>query len=155
MEGQQAPHFELDGIDENGIEKKFTLSDFLSTGKPLVLYFYPKDNTPGCTTEACDFRDNMAAVKPKATVCAISPDNAASHRKFMNNHTLNFPILSDTDKKTLEAYGAWGEKKMYGKTAKGVIRSTFIISPDGKILKHWRAVKVKGHVAAVLQALNS
>jgi thioredoxin-dependent peroxiredoxin len=152
-EGNKAPQFCLDGIDEKGAEKNYCLKDLLKSGRPLVLYFYPKDNTSGCTAEACDFRDNMNRITAKAQVVGVSPDSLKSHKGFAEKQSLNFPLLSDPDKKVLTAYGAYGEKKMYGKTVMGVIRSTFIIAPDGKVLKAWRAVKVKGHVDEVIEAL--
>jgi peroxiredoxin Q/BCP len=151
---QQAPDFCLSGIDAKGKEGEFCLKDILKQGT-LVLYFYPKDNTPGCTKEACDFRDNLNRLTAKAQVFGISPDSIQSHLKFKEKQSLNFPLLSDPDKKTLEAYGAFGEKKMYGKLAKGVIRSTFVISKDGVVLKKWSPVRVRGHVDKVLEFLGS
>ncbi len=151
-EGDKAPDFCLKGIDEKGEEKEFCLKDFL--GKKVVLYFYPKDNTPGCTQEACDFRDNIARVKDKgAVVLGVSPDSINSHKKFFEKYGLNFPLLSDPDKKIAESYGAYGEKKMYGKVTKGIIRSTFIIDEEGKIKKAFYNVKVKGHVDKVIENL--
>ncbi len=151
-EGDKAPEFCLKGIDEKGEEKEFCLKDFL--GKKVVLYFYPKDNTPGCTQEACDFRDNIARIKEKgAVVLGVSPDSINSHKKFFEKYGLNFPLLSDTDKKVAESYGAYGEKKMYGKVTKGIIRSTFIIDEEGKIKKAFYNVKVKGHVDKVIENL--
>ena len=151
-EGKKAPDFCLKGIDEKGNEKEFCLKDF--KGKKIVLYFYPRDNTPGCTKEACDFRDNMARIKRKgAIVLGISPDSINSHKKFKEKHGLSFPLLSDPDKKIAEKYGAYGEKKMYGKVKKGIIRSTFIIDEEGKIIKAFYNVKVKGHVDEVLKYL--
>jgi len=152
-EGKKAPDFCLDGIDEKRAEKRYCLKDVLKGGKPVVLYFYPKDNTSGCTTEACDFRDSMNRLTKKAVVLGVSPDSVASHIKFHEKQGLNFPLLSDPDKKALDAYGAYGEKKMYGKTVMGVIRSTFIIGTDGKVKKAWAKVKVKGHVDEVLGEL--
>jgi peroxiredoxin Q/BCP len=153
IEGNKAPDFCLDGIDANREEKSYCLKDLLEPKKPLVLYFYPKDNTSGCTAEACDFRDNMNRLTGRATVVGVSPDSVKSHKGFSEKQSLNFPLLSDPDKKVLEAYGAYGEKKMYGKTVMGVIRSTFIIAPDGKVKKSWTKVKVKGHVDEVLGEL--
>jgi len=151
-EGDKAPDFCLKGIDEEGKEKEFCLKDF--TGKKVILYFYPKDNTPGCTQEACDFRDNIERVKSKgAVVLGVSPDSISSHKKFFEKYGLNFPLLSDPDKKVAEAYGAYGEKKMYGKITKGIIRSTFIIDEEGKIKKAFYNVKVKGHVDKVIENL--
>ncbi len=154
-EGDKAPDFCLEGLTPDGDEKEICLKDLLSEGKYIILYFYPKDNTPGCTTEACDFRDNLNAVADKAVVVGISPDSINSHKKFKEKYDLNFYLLSDTDKKVLEAYDAYGEKKMYGKVTKGVIRSTYIISPEGKILKKWRNVKAKGHVSKVIQEFQA
>ncbi len=141
----------LKGIDENGEEKEYRLSDF--SGKKVVLYFYPKDNTSGCTKEACDFRDNFNRLTTKATVIGVSPDSIKSHIKFKENQSLNFILLSDTEHKLAEEFGAWGEKSMYGKKYFGIIRSTFILNENGKIEKEWRKVKVKGHVEEVLAEL--
>jgi len=153
-EGQQAPEFCLSGIDEIGNEAEYCLKDVLKKGI-LVLYFYPKDNTPGCTREACDFRDNLNRLTAKAQVIGISPDSIQSHLKFKEKQSLNFPLLSDPDKKVLENYGAFGEKKMYGKLLKGVIRSTFVLNKEGIVLKKWSPVRVKGHVGKVLEFLAS
>lgn len=151
--GDKAPEFTLDGIDAKGKEAKVSLKDL--QGKKVVLYFYPRDNTPGCTIEACDFRDSMARLsKSKATVLGVSPDKPETHIKFRDKQALNFPLLSDPDKKVSEAYGAYGEKKLYGKLSMGIIRSTFIIDKKGRIEKVWRKVKVKGHVIEVLDALK-
>ena len=152
-EGQKAPDFCLDGIDENGAKNNFCLKDILKQGK-LVLYFYPKDNTPGCTKEACDFRDNLNRLTAKAQVIGISPDSVSSHIKFKEVQGLNFPLLSDPEKTVLEGFGAFGEKKMYGKLVKGVIRSTFVLGQDGTVLKKWSPVRVKGHVDKVLEFLK-
>lgn len=149
----QAPDFCLNGIDENGNEKEFCLKDF--KGKKIVLYFYPKDDTPGCTKEACGFQENLNAIKSLGVeVIGISPDSINSHKKFKEKYNLNFILLSDPDKKVAESYGAYGEKKMYGKTTMGIIRSTFIIDKDGNIEKSWKNVKVEGHVMAVLNYLK-
>jgi len=137
------------GIDENGSEKEFLLSDFK---EPLVLYFYPKDNTPGCTQEACEFRDNYNRLTAKATVVGVSPDSIASHKNFQKKYSLNFVLLSDSEHALAEEFKVWQEKEMYGKMYKGIERSTFIIK-DGKIVKEWRKVNVKGHVGEVLQSL--
>jgi peroxiredoxin Q/BCP len=152
-EGKKAPDFCLKGIDAKREEKEFCLKGLLKEGRPVVLYFYPKDNTPGCTTEACDFRDNMNRITAKATVVGVSPDSIISHKKFNEQHGLNFPLLSDPAHEVMEKYEAWGEKKMYGKTAMGVIRSTYIIGPDGKISKKMLNVKATGHVDKVLAEL--
>lgn len=151
-QGKKAPAFTLKGIGKDGTEKSFSLKDF--AGGKVVLYFYPRDNTPGCTVEACDFRDNMArAVAAGATVLGVSPDTLASHMKFKEKQVLNFPLLSDPDKKIAEKYGAYGEKKLYGKVSLGIIRSTFIIDEKGKVERVWRKVKVKGHVDEVVETL--
>lgn len=147
-EGQKAPSFSL--LNQDG--KKVALSDF--AGKCVVIYFYPKDATPGCTTEACDFRDSEARIKKsKAVVLGISKDSVASHVKFIQNQNLNFDLLSDAEGVVCEKYGVWQEKKNYGKTYMGIVRSTFVIGPDGKIVKAWYGVKVAGHVDEVLSAL--
>lgn len=151
-EGAKAAEFTLPGIDGNGIEKSFSLKDF--KGKRLVLYFYPKDETPGCTQEACDFRDNMARLVKRAVVVGVSPDSVASHKKFMEKHSIPYTLLSDEDKKTALAYGAYGEKTMYGKKTMGIIRSTFLIDEKGVVKKAWRSVKVAGHVDEVLGELG-
>ena len=151
--GGRRAEFTLSGIDGNGAEREFSLKDF--KGKTIVLYFYPKDNTPGCTTEACDFRDNMARIlKTGSVVLGVSPDSVKSHLNFREKHGLSFPLLSDPEKKTAAAYGAYGEKKMYGKTVMGIIRSTFVIDPSGRVKALWRGVKVAGHVDEVLEALK-
>ena len=153
-EGQKAPNFCLPTLTPEGEEKEICLKDLLSEGKYLILYFYPKDNTPGCTTEACDFRDSMNILTNKVVVAGVSPDSIESHKKFKEKYNLNFYLLSDKDKKVLQSYDAYGEKKMYGKTTVGVIRSTYVIAPDGTIVKKWRNVKAKGHVEKVIQELE-
>ncbi len=153
-EGAKAPDFCLTGIDEAGTEKEFCLADLLRQGRQVVLYFYPKDDTPGCTKEACDFRDNFNRLTGKALVVGVSRDSIASHRKFREKYGLNFPLLSDPDHKLLDAYGAWGEKKMYGQVTMGVKRTTCLIGRDGKIRKLWPDVRVEGHVDEVLEALG-
>lgn len=148
--GDKAPDFHLSGIDSEGNENMFSLKDFL--GKKIILYFYPKDNTPGCTTEACDFRDNMNRLLSKGvSVIGVSPDSIKSHVKFKSDHGLAFPLLSDPDKKVASAYGAYGDKVMYGKKTVGMIRSTFLIGADGSLEKIWRNVKAKGHVDSILK----
>jgi thioredoxin-dependent peroxiredoxin len=147
-EGQKAPAFTL----ESDGGEKLSLGDF--AGKNVILYFYPRDNTPGCTREAEAFRDVAAALKKKnAVVLGVSKDSIASHCKFRDKYQLNFPLLSDPDGKVLEKYGAWGEKVMYGKKMMGIIRSTVVIGPDGKIKKVFPKVKVDGHADEVLEAL--
>ena len=148
-EGQKAPTFSLQGDDG----KVHTLADH--KGERVVLYFYPRDLTPGCTTEACDFRDNLARLKKAgAVVYGVSKDSIASHEKFREKHDLNFVLLSDDKLDVHKKYGAFGEKTMYGKKVEGVIRSTFLIDDKGKVAKAWRNVKVGGHVDKVLEALK-
>jgi peroxiredoxin Q/BCP len=149
--GKKAPAFSL--VDENGNSVK--LGDF--AGKNVILYFYPKDDTPGCTKEACGFRDLWKEIQKKnAVVLGVSPDGGAAHQKFRAKYKLPFTLLSDPDKKTMTAYGAFGEKMMYGKKVQGVIRSTVWIGPDGKVKKHWaRVPKAEEHPARVLEALEA
>lgn len=147
--GDKAPNFSLPNQDNAEI----SLQDF--RGSWVVLYFYPKDKTPGCTQEACDFRDNLANLSGlNAVVLGVSPDSVKTHQSFIDKESLNFTLLSDTDKKTLKAYGAWGLKKLYGKEYEGVIRSTFVIDPQGKIAFLWKNVKVKGHIDAIKEKLQ-
>lgn len=148
--GDKAPPFSLQNQD--GAE--ISLHDFL--GSFVILYFYPKDKTPGCTTEACDFRDNLAKFSTlNAVVLGVSPDSVKSHLSFIEKESLNFTLLSDSDKKALKSYGAWGLKKMYGKEYEGVIRSTFLIDKEGKIAYIWKNVKVKGHIEEIKEKLES
>ena len=134
--------------NQNGEEVK--LSDF--EGKKVVLYFYPKDSTPGCTQEACNLRDNYnTLIKQGYVVLGVSPDGEKSHLKFIEKHELPFDLLADTEKKILNDYGVWGEKKMYGRTYMGVIRSTFVIDEEGKIEDIIEKVKVKDHTAQILK----
>lgn len=147
--GDLAPDFELEG--SNG--KKIKLSDY--RGKNVVLYFYPKDMTPGCTTQACDFRDqheNFAGVN--AVILGVSPDPLTRHEKFIEKHGLPFLLLADEDHKTAEAYDVWKLKKNFGKEYMGIERSTFIIDQEGKLAKEWRKVKVKGHVEEALEYIK-
>ena len=144
-------NFKLQGLDVDGSEKTFSLSDF--KGKKIVLYFYPKDSTPGCTREAVDFRDNMDKFSEKAVVIGVSPDNISSHLKFRQNQKINFIMLSDPEHLLINAFEVWGEKSMYGRTYFGVIRSTFVLGENGFLLRRWRNVKVKGHVEEVLADL--
>ncbi len=147
--GKKAPAFALES-SEGG---KVKLADL--AGKPVIVYFYPRDNTPGCTLEAQDFRDAMPAFKKLgAIVVGVSKDSIASHCKFRDKYGLSFPLLSDPEGKVLEAYGAWGDKVMYGKKLKGIIRSTVLIDRDGKVARHWPKVSVKGHVAEVIEAVK-
>jgi thioredoxin-dependent peroxiredoxin len=146
--GDKAPAFELE--DAEG--RKVSLSDF--KGRFVVLYFYPRDNTPGCTQQACDFRDeHQALVEAGAVVLGVSPDKGASHQRFAAKHQLPFTLLVDADHQVAEQYGAWGEKTLYGRKSLGMIRSTFLIGPDQKVVKAWPKVKVAGHVAQVKAAL--
>lgn len=130
-----------------------TLND--SSGKYLVLYVYPKDNTPGCTREACDFRDNMQLKQHGAQVLGLSMDDAASHQQFAQEHSLPFPLLSDPSADFLKTIGAYGTKNMYGKVSQGVKRTTFLVGPDGKLVKAWYAVSVDGHSDAVVKAIEA
>lgn len=150
-EGKAAPAFTL--TDAAG--QKVSLADF--KGKDVVVYFYPKDDTPGCTKEACGFRDHWAVLKKRGVVViGISPDDAASHKKFIDKYSLPFILLSDPERKVMEKYGAYGEKMMYGKKTTGVIRSTVLIGADGKVRKHWaRVAKAETHPDAVLAALDA
>ena len=148
-EGQPAPDFTL--LDQEG--KAVTLSAL--RGKPVVLYFYPKDDTPGCTTEACAFRDAEADYRAAgAKVLGVSPDDVKSHGKFAAKHNLRFPLLADTETKACQLYGVWKEKSMYGKTYMGVERTTVLIDGRGVVRKVFPKVKVSGHSDAVLDALK-
>lgn len=147
--GKKAPAFTLDNADG----KKVSLKDF--AGKTVVLYFYPRDNTPGCTLEAQDFQKSLPEFKKrKAVVLGVSPDSGASHCKFRDKFGLGFELLSDPEHAVLEKYGAWGEKTLYGKKSLGVIRSTVIIDKTGNVQHVFPKVKVNGHVDAVLSALD-
>ena len=143
--GDKAPAFKLPDQDGNPV----SLKDF--AGAPVVVYFYPADDTPGCTKEACQFNDNLRAFdKAGVAVLGISPDKAEKHVKFRTKYKLKFPLLTDADKKVMEKYGAWGEKTMYGKKTVGTIRSTFLVGPNGKAQRAWYGVKADGHAAKVL-----
>ena len=147
--GDTIPSFELP--DQQG--KLVTSSDFV--GKPLVIYFYPKDDTPGCTKEACSFRDTFKEYQERGvTVIGISADTPQAHGKFASKYNLPFILLSDTDTSVIKAFGAWGEKKMYGKRYEGIIRSTFVINSQGKIVMVFPKVKVEDHAKEVLTALK-
>jgi peroxiredoxin Q/BCP len=150
-EGKKAPAFTL--TDQDG--KKVSLDDF--AGRDVIVYFYPKDDTPGCTKEACGFRDDWKTLqKLGVAVVGVSADGAESHTKFRAKYKLPFPLLSDPSKKTMAAYGAYGEKTMYGKKVTGVIRSTVWIGPDAKVRKHWaRVPKADEHPAKVLEAVKA
>ena len=146
-EGSTAPAFKTN--DSNG--ETVSLKDF--RGQKVVLYFYPKDDTPGCTKEACSFRDAFASYKKKGiTVLGVSPDSEAAHKKFVNKYNLPFTLLADTDKAIAESYGVWGEKKFMGRTYMGVHRTTFLIDEKGKIKKIFEKVKPEDHASEVLEA---
>ena len=151
QEGDRAPEFTLQTIDGS-----VSLADELAKAeKGVVVYFYPKAMTPGCTTEACDFRDSENSLKSAGyTVIGISPDRVESLRKFVDRDNLNFPLASDPERKVLEAYGAFGEKKNYGKIVQGVIRSTFVVSKDGTISSAQYNVKATGHVGRLRKILG-
>ena len=146
-------NIKLQGIDVDGIEKEYSLNDF--KGQTVILYFYPKDNTSGCTQEACDFRDNINRLTSFATVIGVSPDSIKSHLKFKEKQSLNFILLSDPEHKLAEAFNVWVEKSMYGRKYMGIERSTFVLDENLNIIKEWRKVKVKGHVDEVLEYLNA
>src|SRR5262245_47378647 len=148
--GQKAPEFTL--LNDNG--EKVKLSDF--KGKKVVLYFYPKDDTPGCTKEACNFRDGLDEIADRgAVVLGVSADSVESHKKFKKKFDLNFQLLSDPDKKMIENYGVWKEKSMYGKKYMGIERTTFLIGKDGKISSIFPKVKVPDHYDEVLKASDA
>ena len=148
-EGKKAPAFSLN--DEAG--KRVKLADF--AGKYVVLYFYPKDDTPGCTKEACSFRDEHSKLeKAGAVVLGVSPDDEKRHVKFIEKYKLPFTLLADPEHAVAEKYGAWGEKNNYGKKYMGIVRSTFLIGPDGKVAKVWPKVKPEGHAEEVLEAIE-
>ena len=144
--GDTAPGFTF----ENQVGKISSLENF--KGKKLILYFYPKDNTPGCTAEACNLRDNFQILKDKGfKIIGISPDNETSHSKFISKFDLPFDLIPDTDKKILKNYGVWGEKKIFGKVKEGVLRTTFIIDETGKIEKVFNKVQTKDHAEQILK----
>jgi thioredoxin-dependent peroxiredoxin len=148
-EGSQAPIFE--GTDQNG--NKVKLTDF--QGKKVILYFYPKDNTPGCTAEACNLRDNYDSLLKKGfAVVGVSPDNEKSHKGFAGKYSLPFPLIADTSKKIMIDYGVWGEKKLYGRSYMGVLRTTFIIDEKGVIEKIVEKVDTAGHTEQIYKLYN-
>lgn len=148
--GSNAPDFTLPGDSGTSI----SLADY--KGQYVVLYFYPKDDTPGCTAESCDFRDNFKNFeKLNTAIIGLSKDSVKSHDKFKAKHELNFPLASDEDGKVCEAYEVWKEKSMYGKKYMGIERSTFLIDPKGKIVSMWRNVKVSGHVDEIKNSIQS
>ena len=147
-EGKPAPDFEL--VSDEGTTVR--LSDL--RGKPVVLYFYPKDDTPGCTTESCEFRDAYDVFRDRgAEILGVSPDGEKSHQKFKSKYGLPFPLLADPDHVAAEAYGVWGERKFMGKKYMGIDRSTFLIDSDGNVSKAMRGIKPAGHASEVLDAL--
>jgi peroxiredoxin Q/BCP len=149
-EGQKAPPFSLPSSEGQEV----SLDDL--KGQPVVLYFYPKDDTPGCTREACAFRDSYAKVKKTgAVLLGVSPDSVDSHERFKKKYKLPFPLLADSDKAVAKKYGAFGEKVMYGKKVVGMIRSTFVIDGEGVVRKVFPRVRVDGHDAKVLEALQA
>ena len=146
--GDAAPEFELQDTDSQTVR----LRDL--RGKKVVLYFYPRDDTPGCTVEACSFRDNIGALtEAGALVYGVSTDDVASHGKFTSKFDLNFPLLADTERTTVQDYGVWVERKRFGRTSMGIQRATFLIDEEGRIAKVWATVKPELHVAQVLEAL--
>jgi peroxiredoxin Q/BCP len=148
-EGATAPDFK----EKNQNGEEISLTDF--RGKKVILYFYPKDNTPGCTAESCNLRDNYSDLIAKGfEVIGVSPDSEKSHTNFISKYDLPFNLIADTDKKILKAYGAWGLKKMYGKEYEGVLRTTYVIDEAGKILKTITKVKTKDHSAQILDELG-
>ena len=147
-EGKPAPDFEL----QSDTGETVRLSDF--RGKPVVLYFYPKDDTPGCTTEACEFRDSYDTYRERGIeILGISPDDVASHEKFKSKYNLPFTLLADPERTVAEAYGVWGERTYAGKTYLGINRSTFLIDEDGNVARAMLGIKPAGHAAAVLEQL--
>lgn len=142
----------IQGINIDGIEKEYSLNDF--KGQKVILYFYPKDNTSGCTQEACNFRDNINRLTSYATVIGVSPDSIKSHKSFKEKQSLNFILLSDSEHKLAEEFEVWKEKSMYGRKYMGIERSTFVLDENLNIIKEWRKVKVKGHIAEVIDYLN-
>jgi peroxiredoxin Q/BCP len=148
--GKKAPAFSLK--DQDGKTRR--LADY--AGRPVVLYFYPKDDTPGCTKEACAFRDNLPRFKPsKAVVLGVSILDEASKARFAGKYDLPFPLLADPDHAVAEKFGVWQKRSLYGRTYMGIARTTYLIGPDGKVAKRWDNVKVDGHAEAVLEALNA
>jgi peroxiredoxin Q/BCP len=147
--GDLAPNFTIPDQDGNPV----SLRDF--AGSTVIVYFYPADDTPGCTKEACQFNENLSAFQRSgAKVVGISPDSAATHVRFREKYGLAFPLLSDPAHEVMEAYGAWGEKTMYGKKTVGTIRSTFVVDGDGKVVRAWYNVRADGHAAKVLESLR-
>lgn len=150
LEGKKAPNFSLQ--NENG--ENVSLEDFVNK-KYVILYFYPKDSTPGCTTQACDFRDHYEDFSElDAVILGVSPDGEKSHQKFINKHGLPFSLLIDSEHEVAQKYDVWKLKKMFGREFMGIERSTFLINPEGQVVKEWRKVKVKGHIEEALETLK-
>jgi len=153
---QPAPDFTLPAIGNETVVKDGKVHLSTLRGKNIVLYFYPKDDTPGCTTQACSFRDANHEIQNRGiVVLGVSPDSVESHKKFVEKYGLSFPLLSDTDKSVAKLYGAYGEKSLYGKKYMGVLRSTFLIDKDGIVRKIWPKVKPDGHASEVLAAIEA
>ena len=147
--GSKAPEFT--GVDQDG--KEVSLNDF--KGKKVILYFYPKDNTPGCTNEACNLRDNFDFWKSKGfEIIGVSPDSQASHKKFIEKYNLPFTLISDPGKEIIKKYGAWGPKKLYGREYEGLLRKTYIIDEEGNIEEVFKKVKTKEHTEQIVKSLN-
>jgi len=147
--GDRAPDFT--GLDTDG--NRVSLADY--KGRTLVLYFYPQDNTPSCTSQACNLRDNLSSLSAHGiAVVGVSPDDAASHRKFTDKFGLNFPLIADTDQTLIQAYGVWGEKQMYGRKYMGLLRTTFVIGGDGTIRHVFHKPRVKEHAGEILDCLQ-
>ena len=147
--GKKAPAFSLP--DQDG--QKHSLADY--AGQPVIIYFYPKDDTPGCTKESCAFQDNLPTFKKsKAVVLGVSVLNSARKKRFADKYGLTFPLLADEDHAVMEKYGVWQEKSMYGRKYMGVARTTYLIGPDGKVVQRWDGVKVPGHAEDVLAAVQ-
>ncbi|CAM3670499.1 peroxiredoxin [Cohnella lubricantis] len=154
--GRTAPDFELPAIVEGGDEAMVRLSQY--RGSKVVLFFYPKDMTPACTQESCDFRDAgalLSAEDSNTVILGISTNDLKSHRKFADKYNLGYPLLADVEHKVCEQYGVWQEKKLYGRAYMGIVRSTFLIDENGKLLKEWRSLKVKGHVDEVVETIRA
>ncbi len=150
QEGEAAPEFEL----ESDAGETIRLRDL--RGRRVVLYFYPKDDTPGCTKEACGFRDDLPRFRAAdATVLGVSADDVASHRRFKEKYDLNFPLLADPDHRVSEAYGVWGKKTLYGREIEGIHRTTFLIDEEGRVARVWERVRPEGHAEEVAAALAS
>ena len=153
--GRKAPDFELPAIGADGEAGTVKLSEY--RGRKVVIFFYPKDSTPACTQESCDFRDATARLNEESlntTIVGISTNDLKSHRKFADKYELHYPLLADVDHKVCEIYGVWQEKQLYGRAYMGIVRSTFLIDENGKLLKEWRNLRVKGHVDEVVDAIR-